>query len=108
MLSIWRSPRYESNTIEAHQTGLRSDPQISICGLCNSIWRSAKDSVLNPPGGVSILGDAVARIYGPDRPCCEQEQEAKRKESLNTQLPCLQREGCTHFFKWSRVHVPPA
>ena len=33
MLSIWRSPRNESNAIEAQQTSLRSDPHISIRGL---------------------------------------------------------------------------
>jgi hypothetical protein len=36
MVSIRRSPRNESNAIEAHQSDPRSDPQITIRGLCNS------------------------------------------------------------------------
>lgn len=72
MRSIWRSPRNESHAIEAEQTGFRSDPQISIRSLCNCTRRAAKDSVLNPPCGVCVLGDVARRIDCPDRAYCEE------------------------------------
>ena len=46
MRSIWWSPRNKSNPIEAQQAGPRSDPQISVRGLCNCRGGAAKDSVL--------------------------------------------------------------
>ena len=72
MLPIWRSPRNESNPIEAQQAGPRSDPQISVSGLCNSKWSAAKNSVLNPPCGVCVLGDLAGRVDCPERAYCEE------------------------------------
>src|SRR5258708_34322209 len=79
MLPIRRSPWYKSNAIEAQQTALSPNPQIPICGLCNRIRRAAKDSVLHPPGGVSILRDVAGRVDCPDRTHRE-EQKQKRKK----------------------------
>jgi hypothetical protein len=67
MRSIWRSPQNESNPIEEEQAGPRSDPQISVRGLCDCPWGTAKDSVLDSPGGMCILRDVASRIDCPDR-----------------------------------------
>src|SRR5260370_42423668 len=83
MLSIWRSPRHESNAIEAQQTGFRSDPQISIRSLCNRIRRATKDSVLNPPGGMCVLGDMAGWIH-PPHPSSPEESKKKTREKKNT------------------------
>jgi len=62
VLSIWRSPRHESNAVEAQQTSLCSDPQDIRPCLRNSKRTAVKDSVLNPPGSVCVLGDVASWI----------------------------------------------
>src|SRR5216684_1527743 len=102
-LSMWRNPRNESNTIEAQQTGLRSYPQISIHGLCNSIRCTAKDPVLHSPGGVCVLGDVSGRIDRPDRTHCdEKQQKAEKTTPRNFQPVCFCSRICTALFE--RAH----
>jgi hypothetical protein len=69
-LAVWRVPQRKVNAIEANQTGVRSNPQVTICGLCYDNRRSAKKSILGPPGRMGILGDAPIRIDCPRRACC--------------------------------------
>src|SRR5258708_24038087 len=108
MLSIWRSPRHESNAIEAQQTGFRSDPQISIRSLCNRIRRATKDSVLNPPGGMCVLGDMAGRIHRPHRGhWAERKKKAEKKKTRNGAPLFPLRRAFTALF--SRAHrQPPA
>src|SRR5258708_34306834 len=109
MLSIWRSPRHESNAIEAQQTGFRSDPQISIRSLCNRIRRATKDSVLNPPGGMCVLGDMAGRIPPPDRVHCEERKKKEEKKKTRKVLPpsLLSRECTTLFCRGLRHSCRP-
>src|ERR1700688_3939372 len=103
MLSIWRSPRNESNPIEAQQAGPRSDPQISVSGLCNSKWSAAKNSVLNPPGGVCVLGNMAAGINCPDQLHSEKKQQKAQKMPQWIVRPvCFSSRVCTPPFE--RVH----
>ena len=79
MFSVWKGQRNESNAIEAQQARFRTDPQISIRGLCYRIHRAAKDSVLNPPGGVCVLGNVAGRINCPDQAHCEKKQQKEEE-----------------------------
>ena len=104
MLPIRRSPWYKSNAIEAQQTALRSNPQIPIRGLCNRIRRAAKDSVLHPPGGVSILRDVAGRIDCPDRVHGEEQQQKRKKMPPRNVRPfCFWSRVCTALFEWAHA-----
>src|SRR6266481_7671490 len=108
MRSVRRSPRNELNTIEAHQSAPRSDPQISIRGLCNRIRHAAKDSVLNPPGGVSVLGDLAGRIDSPDAVHSEEKQQkAEKLPPGNIRAICFWSRTCTALFERAHGHSCP-
>jgi hypothetical protein len=107
MFSVWRSPRNESNAIETRQTGLRSNPQISIGCLRNRVWRTAKDSVLNPPSGVRVLGDVEGRINCPDSILSGEEQEQQKADKLpppGTQPLPFRSMVYPALFEWTHGH----
>jgi hypothetical protein len=72
MHSIWGHPPNESNAVEARQTGLCSEPEISIRGLRYCIRCATKSSVLQSPCCVCILRYLLVWI---DRPYRTQRRE---------------------------------
>jgi len=55
-------PRNKPNTVKSKQSTLSADPQITIPGLRKCGRRANEPQVLDPPGGVGILGDLPARV----------------------------------------------
>lgn len=59
LLTIRRGPCYEADAVEAHQSTLRSNPQISISSLSDCLRSSAEEAVLDAPRGVGVLRNSA-------------------------------------------------
>jgi len=79
-----------NDAIKARQSGLHSNPKISVGGLGNRVGRSSKNSILYSPCRVPILKicltgiECADWIYGK-----EKEDKAEQKKSRSNLLHCF-------------------
>ena len=61
-LPMLRAERNKADSVESHQLGGRSEPQIAVLSLDNGVWAASEKAVLCPPRGMGVLRDALVGI----------------------------------------------
>jgi hypothetical protein len=69
---------------------LRANPKISVGGLSHHVGRPGKNSILDPPCGMPVLGDLPTGIECADWTYGEEKQDkAEQKQSRSDSLHCF-------------------
>src|SRR5208282_3743403 len=102
-MPLRRSPWDEPDAVKSHQSGLRSNPKISVSGLGHHVGRPGKNSILYPPCGVPILRDLPAGIECVDWTWGEEKQDkAEQKQSRSVSFHCRWSET----YNWYLTRFP--